>query len=237
MVETWKASRHRKLWNDRYSNPRRTCEVITHYTSACTLRKNALFFSLENRLCLGVLIGRQRFRTLKIFGNHSNLPVHPARATGPAILQVWRRTPRVTQNKRQNLEAGQASKGGRHSSQNGNSAQVDFCAHGASCARGRVSVFLNGVLPPSTSGLRRPPPQNVGRVRSRLKEKAFFRLLKKSSGSTAPGQTASRAASPNRSAIGSKPRRSPQPRLSTSFGADRPPTARRPPERPRTAVA
>jgi hypothetical protein len=45
---------------------------------ACTLRQNAVFSLLENRLCLGVLVGRQRFRTLKIFGTHGNLPAYPA---------------------------------------------------------------------------------------------------------------------------------------------------------------
>jgi hypothetical protein len=126
---------------------------------------------MENRLCLGVLVGRQRFRTprqlnigqfvnpmlrhrrqLRNFGiqlrlasaSTATLPAYPASAGyGAGHLQVWRRTCTVTQEqKRQhNLEARRASKGGRHPVRTRNSAQDDLCAHGTRCPCERISAF------------------------------------------------------------------------------------------------
>jgi hypothetical protein len=68
------------------------------FLSACKLTRKGVFFSLENRLCLGVLMGRQRFRTLKIVFTFGNLPVHPACAGyGAGHHAIWRRTCMVTQ--------------------------------------------------------------------------------------------------------------------------------------------
>jgi hypothetical protein len=160
------------------------------YSLACALRQKAVFSSLENRLCLGVLIGRQRFRTHKIFDTHGTFRSIPrVRATGPAILRVWRRTHRVTQMiKQQNLEAGQSFKGWQASfselkqctSRSLRSwAMLSLAARFRVCPRFRVRSLFRVPSRSSAFTCKRPPQSPArGRYsssRRRLKEKSFHR--------------------------------------------------------------
>jgi len=78
-------------------------------TGACARTWKVVSLSLENRLCLGVLIGRQRFRTLANFVFlHGIIPVHPACAGyGAGHHALWRRTRMVTQERQQTLRLGE----------------------------------------------------------------------------------------------------------------------------------
>jgi large subunit ribosomal protein L7/L12 len=112
------------------------------FLSACISTGEGVFFSLENRLCLGVLVDRQRFRTfLKSISTTAIFRSIPLCAGyGAGHHAIWRRTCMVTQElkRQQNLEARQASKGGRHSFRIGNSAQDGYCALGRCCPSERV---------------------------------------------------------------------------------------------------